>query len=239
MWDVAARTEMGRYLLDVELAFITESIAGLTKKPQIALDAGAGSGRVTGPLSKMAGRVIATETEPALVKRLTRVANNVTPLLVSPESERLPLQDATADVILAIQAAYLTQTGWFHRECTRVLKPGGTLILTLQNRRSWKGLVSRRRPEQYQGEFGARYYERSLADIDRDLEAAGLQLEQALGYNWLPFTRMSDSRLIKPLAKLERLLPLRRLAAVSPWVLLSARKPASPESGAGRVGPEA
>ena len=227
LWDVAARTEMGRYLLDAELGFITRSIVGLAKKPQIALDAGAGSGRITRPLSNLAVRVIATETEPALVKQLAGIESNVTPLLVSPESKRLPLQDATADVILSIQAADLAQTGWFHQECGRVLKPGGVLILTLQNRRSWKGLLATRRPERYRGEFGARYYERSLADITRHLEAAGLMFERALGYNWLPFTRVSDSPLIKPLAKLERWLLLRRLAAASPWVLLSARKPIS------------
>lgn len=239
LWEWAYSTSMGQYLDDIEAKFITKSVAALKERPVLALDAGAGSGRLTKLLAARFDRVVATEAEPALVRGLRRAGSNVTPVLVPSDAERLPLRDDSADCILCIQAADLTHAGWFHRESARVLKPGGVLVMTLQNRRSWKGLLAGRRQDRYRAEFGTTYYTHSLDDIRTDLEEAGLEVERTLGYNWLPFTRVSDSRLIKPLAKLERWLLLPRLAAASPWVLLCARKPSSPESGSGRVAPAA
>lgn len=57
--------------------------------------------------------------------------------------------------------------------------------------------------------------------------ARGLTGSGRTGYNWLPFTHASDNALIRPLAKIESLLRLRRLPAISPWVLVSAHKPQS------------
>ena len=224
-WDLTERTSMARYLAAIEERFIVDSIAGRPQRPRLALDAGAGRGRLTALLAKHADRVVATETEQKLVELLEKVAPNVTSVLADPEVKRLPLEDASADWIISIQAADLAESQWFQKECARALTPGGVLVVNLQNRRSWKGLVARRRAERYRAEFGAIYYSSSLENFTRDVEAAGLEVEQTVGYNWLPFTRDSDSRLIGPLGAIEGALGLRRLGSISPWVLVRMRRP--------------
>ena len=233
-WDLAEKTAMARYLAAIEERFIVDSIAGLPERPRLALDAGAGRGRLTALLARYAERVIATEAEQNLVGLLGAVAPNVTPVLADPESRRLPLEDGSADWIISIQAADLAESPWFQRECARTLTPGGVLVVNLQNRHSWKGLLARRREEHYRAEFGAIFYSSSLEDFTRSVEAAGLEVEETLGYNWLPFTRDSESRLIGPLGAIEGALRLRRLASLSPWVLVRMRRPAGglPSGGA-------
>lgn len=224
-WDLVEKTTMGRYLAAIEERFIVECLTGFAERPQVVVDAGAGRGRLTALLSEYSDRVIATETDLELVEDLAQVASNVTSVLVQPADTRLPLEDSSADCIIAIQVADLGEAEWFHRECVRVLKPGGVIIVNMQNRRSWKGLQARLRKDRYRAEYGSTYYASSLPEFLRNLAATGLEVERILGYNWLPFTRLSDNSLIGPLASIESLLQLRRIAGVSPWVLVSARRP--------------
>ncbi len=225
-WDVIAKTAMSRYLTEIETTFIERAIAQLGRRPAVAVDAGAGRGRLTRLLAARADHVIATEAKPELIDSLSEIAPNVTPQLVSSESADLPLQDESVDIVIAIEAAALTHSPEFHRECARVLRPGGLLVLTLQNRASWKGLLGRLRRGHYQAEHGATYYAWSFADLKRSLNEAGLCVNRAAGLNWLPFMRDSDHGLIGPLSAAERILGLRKLASISPWVLLSARREA-------------
>ena len=223
-WDAVAKTAMGRYVTEIETAFIEQAIDQLDRPPAVAVDAGAGSGRLTRLLAARAGRVIATEAKQELIAPLSKIAPNVTPQLVSPGSVALPLQDESADIVIAIEAAALTHSPEFHRECTRVLRPGGVFVLTLQNRGSWKGLLARLRRRHYRAEHGATYYSWSFGDLKRSLSDADFRVTHATGFNWLPFVRESDSGLIDPLSAAERVLGLRKLASVSPWVLVAARR---------------
>ena len=223
-WDAVARTAMGRYVTAIESSFIEQAINQLARPPAVAVDAGAGSGRVTRVLAARAGHVIATEAKEELIAPLSKIAPNVTPQLVSSESVALPLQDESVDIVIAIEAAALTHSPEFHRECARVLRPGGVLVLTLQNRASWKGLLARLRRGHYRAEHGATYYAWSFADLKRGLGDAGFRVTRAMGLNWLPFMRDSDNGLIGPLSTVERALGLRKLASVSPWVLVAARR---------------
>jgi hypothetical protein len=52
----------------------------------------------------------------------------------------------------------------------------------------------------------------------------GFEVQAVSGYNWLPFSRLSDSALVIPAARIERALRLDRRPTVSPWILVSARK---------------
>ena len=221
-WDAVAKTAMGRYVTEIETGFIEQAIGRLARPPAVAVDAGAGSGRLTRVLAAHVSRVIATEAKQELIAPLSKIAPNVTPQLVSSESVTLPLQDESVDLVVAIEVADLTQSPEFHRECARVLRPGGVLVLTLQNRTSWKGLLARLRRRHYRAEHGATYYTWSFADLERSLTDAGLRVTGAAGLNWLPFRRESDSGLLGPLATVETALGLRKLASVSPWALLNA-----------------
>lgn len=222
-WDAAAETSMGAYVTSVETAFIARVLDGVGKVT-CAVDAGAGTGRISRVLAARATRVIAIEVNPALTGALASVAPNVTPLLIDPQATELPLRDGSADCITAIEVPDLAQRAWFWTECARVLRPEGRLVLTLQNRRSWKGLLARVDRGRYRARFGAAYYEMSLGELASGLQRAGFTIEEASGFNWLPLRRGSDSPLVRPLAAVERLLGLRSLARLSPWVVLSARR---------------
>lgn len=232
-WDVIAKTAMSLYLTENETAFIEQAIDQLGRKPAVAVDAGAGRGRLTSLLAARADHVIATEAKPELIESLSEIAPNVTPQLVSAESATLPLHDESVDIVIAIEAAGLTHSPEFHRECARVLRPDGVFVLTLQNRTSWKGLLARLRRNRYRAEHGATYYVWSFGDLKRSLGDAGLRVTCAAGLNWLPFMRDSDSGLIGPLSIAEGVLGLRKLASVSPWVLVAARR--DPSASARRV----
>ncbi|MEX2159584.1 MAG: class I SAM-dependent methyltransferase [Dehalococcoidia bacterium] len=221
-WDEAAETSMGRYLAEIESAFLVRTLASIDAVGT-AVDAGAGHGRFSRILASSARRVVAIEANASLTSGLSAVAGNVTPLLVDPAASQLPLRDGSADFIVCIETPDLAQHEWFWRECARVLSTRGRLILTLQNRRSWKGLLARRNRQRYRARYGAEYYAMSLGEIATGLANAGLAIESAEGFNWLPMPRASDSALVAPLLRLEWLLGLRSAASLSPWIILSAR----------------
>lgn len=110
--------------------------------PRVALDLGAGVGRLTVRVAKRAGRVIAGDLAPGMLERLRRNAvasgaKNVDPLRL--RSDRLPLRSGALDAVLclgllehlpeALRRATL-------EEAARVLRPGGILLLVLNNRSS-------------------------------------------------------------------------------------------------------
>lgn len=223
-WDAAADTSMGRYLTNVETAFVSRALDSLTGALTCAVDAGAGSGRFTRLLTQRASNVIAIEVNPTVIESLAAIGENVTPMLVDENATQLPLRDGSAGCIAAIEVPDLAQRPWFWRESARVLRPGGRLVLTLQNGRSWKGLLARADRGRYRARFGAEYYEMSFRELVAGLEAEGFAVEEASGFNWLPLRRGSDSPLVRPMAALERVLGLQSFAAVSPWVILSARR---------------
>lgn len=223
-WDTVAEEALSRYITSIEGGFIESSLARLGAPPELVVDAGAGSGRFTRLLASRARQVIATEMVEPLVGMLAGIAPNVNAVRMARGSTSLPVDDGAADAIIAIDVADFTQNSAFHRECHRALRPGGLFITTLQNRASWKGLIGRFRTNHHRAEVDAIYYTWSLRNLIDSLGDAGLQLDCSLGFNWLPFTRDSDSPLVAPLAQLERLLQLRRLPGVSPWVMVAARR---------------
>lgn len=216
------RTAMSRYITKIEIDFIDKMIGQLGRRPAIAVDAGAGRGRLTRLLAERAEHVIATEAKEQLIEPLSDIAPNVTSHFVDSQSIGLPVQDNSVDIVIAIQAADLTHSLEFHRECARVLRPDGFAILSLQNRSSWKGLLARLRPGHYHAEYGASYYTWSFVQLKGSLIEAGLSVHSATGFNWMPFTRDVDLGVVGPLTRAEGALGFRKLVNVSPWVLVAA-----------------
>jgi hypothetical protein len=61
-------------------------------------------------------------------------------------------------------------------------------------------------------------------DVLRTAADHGFKIQAVSGYNWLPFSRLSDSALVIPAARIERALRLDRCPSVSPWILVAATK---------------
>jgi SAM-dependent methyltransferase len=227
-WDYASRNSaMARYIAGVEEAFLTRTLDAHPGPLDVVVDAGAGTGRFSRMLAPRAARVVATEVSAPAISRLAAIAPNVEAVQVIPTDTRLPVEDAAADCVVCIEVPELTVSSWFYEECGRVLKPGGLLLVTINNGRSWKGLVAALRRGKYRMKTGSSMYGSSLPELAARLRSSGLRVEEAQGFNWLPFPRVAGSPLIPPLAALERLLGLRRLPGVSPWVIVRAVKDGS------------
>jgi len=118
------------------------AVAALPEAPRLALDLGAGVGRLTVRIAARAGRVVAGDLAPGMLERLRRNAagrgaGNVDPVRL--RSDRLPLRSAAFDVVFCLGLLeHLPEP--LRRatleEAARVLRPGGLLLLVLNNRGS-------------------------------------------------------------------------------------------------------
>ena len=63
---------------------------------------------------------------------------------------------------------------------------------------------------------------RSHGEIIKGLRKAGFKLVRKEGFTWLLFSRTSENFLVPLSAKMERLLRLRKMPSISPWVMVHA-----------------
>jgi len=222
-WASVAETTMGWYITKIEKDFVSHCLTSLPEKPKTVLDVGAGFGKLEPLLANSASRVLCTEIDTSLTKKLARLGDNISPLLVSKASNCLPLADASIDYVICLEVPSLAEQDWFYAECHRVLKPQGAIVLSVTNRHSWKGTFASFWLKRYM--WGdSRYYQHTLHDIRLCLKKHGFTVRRAVGLNWIPFLRASDSPLIGVFVALEKIMQLRRLVPWSPWVLLEGRK---------------
>jgi 2-polyprenyl-3-methyl-5-hydroxy-6-metoxy-1,4-benzoquinol methylase len=224
-WQSVARTRMGSYVTGVEERFILEAMQW--RPGAIVLDVGAASGRLEHALAEHAEHVIATDLDREEVYAMAD-DTCVTPVVVS-ATPGLPVAVTSVDVVSCIEAPAASAEAWFRDECLRVLTPGGAVIVTVFNARSYKGLIARLTHKKG-APWSGLYYQASLSRRLRDWDQAGFDIVRSRGFYWSPLPRNSDSRLVAGWAALERLLGLRGLTALSPWVMLELRKRDAPES---------
>ncbi|MGI8478248.1 MAG: class I SAM-dependent methyltransferase [Gaiellaceae bacterium] len=127
--------------LDRKFEVLTEEMGRLLPAESF-LDAGCGDGRylaalaTLGPLPK---RIVGVDIAGSTLDTAFRAtaAAGVEPELVRANLERLPLGDAEFDLVVSIQVLeHLLDPAAGLRELARVLKPGGTLLLSTDNRRN-------------------------------------------------------------------------------------------------------
>ncbi|MCU1414369.1 MAG: methyltransferasemethylase [Microbacteriaceae bacterium] len=91
------------------------------------VDLGAGTGKFTRSLVELGLDVIAVEPDPKMLSTLTGALPGVR--AVEGSAERMPLPDASADVVTVAQAWHWVDPPKALPEIARVLRPGGTLGL--------------------------------------------------------------------------------------------------------------
>lgn len=112
-------------------------------QPADVLDVGAGTGKLTRGLVAIGHRVTAVEPLPEMLAHLRAAVPSAQALVGA--AERLPLPDASADIVVSAQAFH-----WFDgpvalREFIRVLRPGGRIGLvwnTRDDREPWAAELS-------------------------------------------------------------------------------------------------
>lgn len=225
--DAVNRTRLGKYLTAVEMEIIHRFL-NAEEAIRSILDVGGGSGRFALPLARQGYHVTITEVEWAPLRALRSRDPAARALLT--ERDGWPVQRHSVDCVLAMEIP-VVYDDWFWKECSRIVRPGGLVITNIVNQASYKGWLYRFRPllRPFLDERGRRWadrpmYHHTAAAIVCRLQDYGFKLDQAVGFNWLPFSRGSESPLISGLARLERFLGLSRFAFQSPWVLFKARR---------------
>ena len=223
LWQNVALTRMGAYTTSVEEAFLDEALRA--RPGGIVVDVGAAGGRLEHVLIRHADHVIATDLDRNEVYAMAD-DSKLTPVVVG-ELPVLPLRDDAVDTVVSIQAPAASDKAWFREECRRVLRPGGAVLVTLYNARSYKGLLTRiRRRFRRSGtpHWDDLYYQLSSTEHLRLWREAGFQPSRIRGYYWPPLSRQSESTWVAAGSAIERLLGLRSLAGISPCVLVELRR---------------
>ena len=128
--------------LDRKFAVLVEEIAAQLPVDSY-LDAGCGDGRFLAALPALGpvpSRVVGVDIAESILDTARRAAAAVelVPELVRANLERLPLGDAEFDLVVSIQVVeHVLDPAAAIRELARVLRPGGVLLLTTDNRRAY------------------------------------------------------------------------------------------------------
>lgn len=211
-WERAAKTEMGKYLTKTEADFISKRIE--LGRVKLVMDVGAEAGRFSVFAADRSVAVIGIDIDRYGLKRLRLKNRSVT--LIQADARYIPLRDNLFDAIFMIQVIdYIPELETALAECRRTLKREGSLVLSFGNDSSLKSMMRRLRGKSYL---------HSYQEMVQALRKVSFRITKKVGYNWLPFGRTSESWLIPLLAKIEKLLGLRRLVRYSPWVIIHAVK---------------
>jgi ubiquinone/menaquinone biosynthesis C-methylase UbiE len=104
----------------------------LGEQPQIVLELGAGTGKLTRVIADLGHDVHATDPDEAMLHILERVAPGIRTARAS--AEDIPLADGSVDVVIAGQAFHWFDLDTALPEIARVLRPGGRLCLVWNTR---------------------------------------------------------------------------------------------------------
>ncbi|MFF0498624.1 class I SAM-dependent methyltransferase [Nocardia aobensis] len=113
---------------EIVYARLLERCAGAT-----VLEAGSGEGYGANMIADVATRVIGLDYDTSAVEHVRAAYPRVE--MMQGNLAELPLDDASVDVVVNFQVIeHLWDQGQFLRECLRVLRPGGQLLISTPNR---------------------------------------------------------------------------------------------------------
>ena len=225
-WErVAVETCWGAYVDAIEKDVVARGTAA-ANGPRTMLDVGCEGGRWSQPLADAGWLVTGTDVSEDAVTAFRQRLPNATGVLVEPGTTKLPASSSSVGLLLCLEVFAVVHEDWFLDEVARVLAPGGVVVAVVSNRHSYRRYLWRvaRRHRPSTSDDALPMYSRSYRSWRKHLEQAGFDRVYERGACWLPFSRQSNSKLIRPLSKLERLLGLRRLPAVSPWICVAMQR---------------
>lgn len=101
-------------------------ISETTLEHELVIDCGTGNGQAAIPLSRYFNRVIAIDSNENQLEEAVLCKN--IEYKKSP-AEKIDLLDASADLIVAASSAHWFNLDLFYKECKRILKPDGRIII--------------------------------------------------------------------------------------------------------------
>jgi ubiquinone/menaquinone biosynthesis C-methylase UbiE len=211
-WERAAKTRMGNYLTKVETDFILETID--TAKANLIVDVGAESGRFSLLAARSNISVIGIDIDIYSLRRLKQKNSEVS--VIQADARKMPFRNEYFDAVFMIEVLdYIPQLGETLCESFRTLKQSAPFVLSFGNQSSLKAKLKGLRGQSYMHSYNK---------VIKCLLKSGFEINSKLGYSWIPFGRMSNSKLVPILAYIERLFRLRKIPRFSPWVIVQATK---------------
>jgi len=147
-------------------------------RPLRILDVGCGTGLNARHLAAMGHTVVGTDLSPVAIEKFKQ--NGFDGIVCDMEKDAgVPLPDASFDLVFASEVIeHIADTATFLAELHRLVRPGGTLILSTPNSAFWPyrllGLAGRT-PSEVQHPGHVRFFSRRL--LARAIEAAGFTVE--------------------------------------------------------------
>ena len=211
-WEKAAKTRMGKYLTRIETGFILKSID--TEKTSLIIDVGAEAGRFSLLSLTTNISVIGIDIDSYSLRRLKQKNKEV--VVIQADARKTPFRNSSFDAVFMIEVLdYIPQLEEPLGESFRILKKDAPFVLSFGNQSSLKAKLRGLRGKSYMHSYG---------NVMKCLLKTGFQTSRKLGYSWLPFGRMSESKLVPFFAGAEKLLRLGRMPRFSPWIILCATK---------------
>ena len=219
-WErIGVETRWGRYLSAVERRMLLRAIEA-SPGPPVALEVGCEGGRWTELLANAGWCVTSTDIDRESLDVCEHRVPSAKCLLVEPNATMLPAESGSLGLLLCYEVFTVVHERWFLDEVARVLAPGGVFVAVVSNRSSHRRFLweaaNRGRPEEDIN--GLPMYSRTYGSWRQQLRDNGFVTVAEEGFCWMPFSRQSDSHLVEPLNKVERILNLQHLPTLSPWV---------------------
>lgn len=219
-WEKAFQTPWGRYLAGIEREAVIEAMrrAG---RPSLACDIGADAGRLSRLMAAAGWKLVCTDTNSESLALCKERLPSAECILVSPQDSSIPCETASVGIVLCIEVPQVMLSRWFLDEAYRVLQPSGMLVAVFWNRASLRGLVSAALSH-----FGGTpdYHRISYPAWRRRARKKGFDFIYQRGFSWFLWKREWRFPPVAFCRRLEQLLGLWRVAAVSPEIVFIARK---------------
>jgi len=196
----------------------------------VSLEVGCEGGRWSELIAERGWRVICTDVDDTSLELCRARVPSAQCVLVEPRDTRLPVDTASVRLLLIYEVAPVMDSEWILPEAARALEPGGLLVCSTWNPRSFRGaayrLLARVSTRENDGIRRFQDYYRGPAHraFRKQLASHGFDVLRERGLCWFPFGRSSDSRLVGPATTLESRLGLARVPTLSPWVLTTAQR---------------
>ncbi len=220
-WEQIALTRWGKYIREIECHSILEA-SRLAGEPARALEVGCEGGHWSRMLTDRGWHMTCTDIDTQTLARCQQKIPSASCILMNPQDTKLPCEDGGMRLLVCIEVESVMNSSWFHDEVYRVLEPGGVIVAVAFNSLSLRAAYVRLAA--YISGKSDGFYQNPYPRFRRQLQQRGFVMLKEGGYCWFPFWRESNSRLAPIAGKVEQWLGLRKLPALSPWVIFIGRK---------------